>query len=632
MLLGLMAVPTADLLELTDAQITGYEWSLGDRNVINVVEFRYDFDIAGATGQFGTRETYEHGGASSGSIGKYGRRPALLIESRGIKTAQGGAALVLNRARGVIDRFAEPPLVLRLECFYQKHLLEAGDQIRVTHPNCPNPVTGLLGLVRDLFEVVDVTPDFARGRIRLTCLFLSAIPPQTAPVSGGVISLPAVQLDTQAPAVPTGLAVATTSELLADGTFIGIADVTWTANTEADLSHYRLRWRRQGAAAFQELTVTAAASPRLILRELSPNTIYEVQVAAVDFFLNASAFTASATGTTPADPGIPAVPTGLALTPFPLAVVLAWTRNAESDIAFYELQRADDAPFTVNVTVRSVDVTAFVDKVGDTTTRFYRVRAVRRTGATSAYSASVSGAGTQVGTTNLVDLAVTTAKIADLNVVTAKIADLNVTTAKIAALAVDAAKIANATITQAKMAAASIGTAEIIDGNITTAKIGTAQITSAKIAALAVGTAEIGNLTVTSGKIGNFAVTVVASDSVAGQVTLATAPSWTTLNTVTITPDNTDFPVQLDGQFQIDAQGSTGSTDGLKFRLLIDGAVLFPELLKLTKNFTDARKFTWQAIDFPSVASHTYDLQGNTADTGTGLISNRKMSAHQSKK
>jgi hypothetical protein len=439
----------ASVATLDEAAIISADWRIGDQNIINEFGIEYDWNLAAAPGIFGRRQIYRAGGSQD----KYGRRAPLLLQSLGIKTTQGGQAILDNRGFEVMKRFSEPGLILVLDTFYAKHVVEAGDNVTVTHAALPNPKTGLRGLSGELFQVIDTTPLFGvQGRMRVTLLWIGGLPSIAAPTSGGAIQTPSTVRDTTPPAVPTGLAVTPTSEVLADGTFIAILDVTWTANADTDLSHYFVRFRKAGSAAFDQRAVVKTPPPRLMIRDLDPAMTYDVGVAAVDFSNNISAFSATVQATTAANPGAPAVPTGLVLTPFPLAVAATWAANAETDLARYELQRADDSGFTINVTTRQVDGTAFVDKTGDTTTRFYKLRAVRRTGVASGFTASQSAAGQQVGTTNLTDLAVTTAKIGDLAVASAKIQDLAVVTAKIGDLAVSTLKIAGSAVTGDKVA------------------------------------------------------------------------------------------------------------------------------------------------------------------------------------
>lgn len=85
-----------------------------------------------------------------------------------------------------------------------------------------------------------------------------------------------------------------------------------------------------------------------------------------------------------------------------------------------------------------------------------------------------SGAGVQIPTGGITNLAVTTGKLADLSVTTGKINDLAVTTAKIADVNVTTAKIADANVTEGKLASNSVTTAKIADSNVTPAKLSAA--------------------------------------------------------------------------------------------------------------------------------------------------------------
>lgn len=121
-----------------------------------------------------------------------------------------------------------------------------------------------------------------------------------------------------------------------------------------------------------------------------------------------------------------------------------------------------------------------------------------------------------VGTTQVVDLAVTTGKIAASAVTTAKIADSNVTTGKIADANVTTAKIADANVTTAKIADSNVTTAKIADSNVTAAKIASSAVGTSQIAASAVTTAKIADANVTTTKIADSNVTTdkIADDAV----------------------------------------------------------------------------------------------------------------------
>ena len=104
--------------------------SQADRQIINVLQFAYDWNVAGAAGVFGVRQIYEKMSGSLNnplSIEKYGRRTALIIESQGLRSALGAGAIADSRALEGIRRYAEPQAIVQADCLYSKHTLEPGD-------------------------------------------------------------------------------------------------------------------------------------------------------------------------------------------------------------------------------------------------------------------------------------------------------------------------------------------------------------------------------------------------------------------------------------------------------------------------------------------------------------------------
>lgn len=83
-----------------------------------------------------------------------------------------------------------------------------------------------------------------------------------------------------------------------------------------------------------------------------------------------------------------------------------------------------------------------------------------------------SGAGVQIPTGGITNLAVTTGKLADLAVTTGKITDLAVTTAKIADVNVTTAKIADANVTEGKLASNSVTNSKLANSSISQSKMG----------------------------------------------------------------------------------------------------------------------------------------------------------------
>ncbi len=93
-----------------------------------------------------------------------------------------------------------------------------------------------------------------------------------------------------------------------------------------------------------------------------------------------------------------------------------------------------------------------------------------------------SGAGVQIPTGGITNLAVTTGKISDLAVTTGKINDLAVTTAKIADSNITTAKIADSNVTTAKIADSNVTEGKIASNAVTTTKIADSNVTAAKLA------------------------------------------------------------------------------------------------------------------------------------------------------
>ena len=89
-----------------------------------------------------------------------------------------------------------------------------------------------------------------------------------------------------------------------------------------------------------------------------------------------------------------------------------------------------------------------------------------------------------IGTSRLVDGAVTNSKLADSSVNGIKIVDYSVNTIDIAPLAVDASKIANQTITATQIANSTITGAQIANNTITSSNIANGSINDAQVGAI----------------------------------------------------------------------------------------------------------------------------------------------------
>jgi len=114
---------------------------------------------------------------------------------------------------------------------------------------------------------------------------------------------------------------------------------------------------------------------------------------------------------------------------------------------------------------------------------------------------------THIGTSQIVNGAVTASKLAASAVITDKIAAGAVGTAELADSAVTVAKIADGAVTTAKIADGTISTPDIADGVVTGAKIAPGAVGDAELADGAVTNAKVADGAITTSKLADDAVT-----------------------------------------------------------------------------------------------------------------------------
>ena len=152
--------------------------------------------------------------------------------------------------------------------------------------------------------------------------------------------LPAVPKDSVPPARPTALTATPADRQVT---------LSWGANGETDLKHYRLS--RGGV-----LLMTGTARS-FVDTGLTNGVSYSYSLVAVDTSDNDSP--AATVSTIPRDEVAPAAPTGLSAAPADRQVTLSWNPNGESDIKHYELSR-NGAP-VATVTGTSSTATGLVN-------------------------------------------------------------------------------------------------------------------------------------------------------------------------------------------------------------------------------------------------------------------------------
>jgi len=201
--------------------------------------------------------------------------------------------------------------------------------------------------------------------------------------------------DTTPPGTPTGLSLSTGVAMGADGSEYAWIRATWTANEEADLSHYEYRIKETGGNYIYGF-VTAN---QILFSPVRANILHYVGVKAIDIYSNKSGFTSDSSITSASDTTAPATPTGLTLIAGFKLIGLKWNQNTEADLDSYVIQRSHTGAFggeTVNLgpayTHFFVDTDLLV-----ATQYWYRICARDSSGNTSSWTASVSATTLQVG-------------------------------------------------------------------------------------------------------------------------------------------------------------------------------------------------------------------------------------------
>jgi len=351
----------------------------------------------------------------------------------------------------------------------------------------------------------------------------------TTQFAGEAVTPSAGAADTTPPATPTGLTLTPGGVVTNDGQWATHIVADWADNVEGDLAGYHVEYRKNGDT---DTTVILAEASYSFIGGLLPNTSYDVRVRAFDTSSNTSSWTAYSTDSTPENPGIPATPTGLTATAFPLAIGLSWNLNAESDVIQYELQRADDSGFTVNVVTLTKTLSlSYVDDLGPNVQRWYRLRAIRRSGIASAFTATVNATTAGVASTELADslaLVEIVSSLPGTGNFEGRTAYLTTDNklyrydggswiAAVAAVDVTGqlgtSQIADDAITQLKVAAGAIGNTEIAALAVDAAKIATNGVTSDKILADAITTAKIAASAVTNTELADASVSIGKFDS-----------------------------------------------------------------------------------------------------------------------
>jgi len=156
-------------LTLTDHNLQDVP-SPGEADLIDIVDYRLDYDGSEFRSEFS--EVYGR------AVNVYGLQGLQTIEGRGVQSAFGGWGFARILANTLFLRYGGDPLApnpnktltLDVTAFWTAVILEPGDFVYVTHPLVPNRRTGSMGMIQEMFEVLEIQKDFEKGTVKLILL------------------------------------------------------------------------------------------------------------------------------------------------------------------------------------------------------------------------------------------------------------------------------------------------------------------------------------------------------------------------------------------------------------------------------------------------------------------------------
>lgn len=210
-------------------------------------------------------------------------------------------------------------------------------------------------------------------------------------------------VDTQPPAVPTGLSLQTYLEEIDApqyGKYNAVIKATWNAVSDSDLEGYQVRIRKTTESDY---TVVSTKDTYYLFRELKAGTSFGVQVRAYDRFGNYSNWCTEAQITTAGDSTPPSVPSSINATAYFKTIVVRWNEVTDPDLAGYELYASTSPNFTPSpsnlIYVGKSNSYSFSADVNQTW--YFKVRSYDTSGNYSNYSVETSASTAQIQTADI---------------------------------------------------------------------------------------------------------------------------------------------------------------------------------------------------------------------------------------
>lgn len=228
---------------------------------------------------------------------------------------------------------------------------------------------------------------------------------------------------------PASITVTADTFISSDGTSSASFDVSWPTSVDAFVDHYVVEWKvSTDSSYFSQSTKT---SPLQIVG-LDPSKTYDVRVKAVNGLAVSSSYV-SAQAVPATDTTAPNAPTSVnAKNEFEQATI-SWVNPTAKDFSHVVVYGSNSETTGFLEIGTSAGTTFTEPELGTGVTRYYKLKAVDKTGNSSNYSSVDSATTTQVPSGGIADGAVDTDQIADLAVETDQIDNDAVTIAKVAA-------------------------------------------------------------------------------------------------------------------------------------------------------------------------------------------------------
>jgi hypothetical protein len=196
-------------------------------------------------------------------------------------------------------------------------------------------------------------------------------------------------------AAPTGLTLLSDSTTIfqqADGTIVPRIKVSWTAPADEFVQSgglIRIEYKPAASGTYIPWNVIRGNVTEEFITDVLSGTSYDVRIRGENGSRVTSAWVGG-TVTAATKTGAPATPSGLSATGTLESITLEWTPNTETDLKLYEIFRntSNSIPGSSFATVL---VNQFVDTdVAASTTYYYWLKAVNRSGVASAATSSVN--------------------------------------------------------------------------------------------------------------------------------------------------------------------------------------------------------------------------------------------------